>query len=61
MQYVCVYVCVCVCVCVCLYSSTMKASFNYKMSETYLRATDQQCYVVSIILGASVKFFHLSI
>ena len=35
---------VCVCVCVCLYSSTVKASFDCKTSETFLRGTDRQCY-----------------
>ena len=37
-------VCVCVCVCVCLYSPTVKASFDCKTSETFLRGTDRQCY-----------------
>ena len=36
-----VCVCVCVCVCVYLYSSTVKASFDCKMSKTCLRGTDQ--------------------
>ena len=42
---VCVCVCVYVCVCVCLYSSTVKASSNCERSGTYLRGTDQRCYV----------------
>ena len=47
--------CVCVCVCVwvggwvgvrvCLYSSTVKGSSHCKTSVTYLRGTDQQCYL----------------
>ena len=45
--------------CVYLCSSTLKASSVSKMSETYLRGTDQRCYVVSIIPGASAKFLHL--
>ena len=58
--YVCVCVCVCVCVvCVCLYSSNVKSSSECKMSETYLRGTDQRCYSVSIISGASTKFLYL--
>ena len=42
-----VLVCTCVraCVCVCLYASTVKASSDCKTSETYLRGTDQRCYV----------------
>ena len=54
---VCVSVCVCECVsvCVCLYSSTVKASSVYKMSETYLRGRDQQSCVVNINLGPSVS------
>ena len=55
---VCVRVCVCVCVCV-FCSSTVKVSSVCKMSETFLKGTDQQCYVVSIIPGASAKFLHL--
>ena len=55
----CVCVFVCVCVCLCLYSSTVKASSVCKMSETYLRGTDQWSCVVNINLGASVKFLHL--
>ena len=46
-------------VCVCLYSSTLKVSSVCKMSETYLRGTDQRCFVVSIIPYASAKFLHL--
>ena len=56
---VCVSVCVCVCVCVCLCFFTLKASYVCKMSGTYLRCTDQRCYVVSIIPGASAKFLDL--
>ena len=56
-----VFVCVCVCVCVCLYSSTVKASFDCKMSKTYLRCSDQLSFVVNIYLGASAKLFHLPI
>ena len=56
-------VCVCVCararVCVCLYSSTVETFSDCKISETYLRGTDERCYVVSIIPGASAKFLHL--
>ena len=65
-EFMCV-VCVCVCVCVFLhvrvflYSSTVKASSDCKMSETYLRGTDQRCYVVSTIPGASANFLHLDI
>ena len=59
---VCVCLCVCVCVCVvCLYSSTVKASSECKMSERYLRGTDQRSCVVNIYLGASAKFVHLCI
>ena len=50
-------VCVCVCVCVCLYSSTVEPSSDCKTSETYLRDTDQRCYVVSIIPCASASSF----
>ena len=39
---VCVCVYVCVCVCILLYSSTVKGSSVYKMSETYCRGTDQR-------------------
>ena len=53
---VCVCVCVCLCVCMCVNSSTVNASSDCKTSETYIRATDQRCYVVSIIPGASAKF-----
>ena len=42
---VCVCVRACVRVCVCLYASTVKASSDCKTSETYLRGTDQLCYV----------------
>ena len=58
---VCVYVCVCMCVCVFVSSFTVKASYVSKISEKYLRGTDQQCYVVSIIPGASAKFLPLGI
>ena len=51
--------CACVYVSVCLYSSTEEVSSNCKTSETYLRGTDQRCYVVSIIPGASTYFLHL--
>ena len=54
-----VRVCVCVCVCVWLYSSTVETFSDCKISETYLRGTDERCYVVSIIPGASAKFLHL--
>ena len=53
--------CVFVCVRACLYSSTMKASSDSKMSETYLKSTDQRPCVVKIYLGASAKFLHLRI
>ena len=39
----------------------MKASSDSKMSETYLRSTDQRPCVVKIYLGASAKFLHLRI
>ena len=42
---------VCVCVCVCVYSFTVKASSVCKMSETYMKRTDQRSSVVSINLG----------
>ena len=58
-KHVCLCVCVCVCMCVCVNSSTVNASSDCKTSETYIRATDQRCYVVSIIPGASAKFLHL--
>ena len=63
----CVCVCVCLCVCVCvyvcvsLYPSTVKVSFVCKISEIYLRGTDQRFYVMSIIPGASAKLLHLHI
>ena len=59
----CVRACVrvCVCLCVCLYSSTVKASFDCKMSKAYLRCSDQLSFVVNIYLGASAKFFQLHI
>ena len=44
---VCVCLCVCMCVCVCVYSSTVKAYSVCKMSETYLRSTDQRSCVVN--------------
>ena len=50
-----------VCVCVCLYSFTVKASSICKISETYLRGTDQRSSVVNINLGASAKFPYLRI
>ena len=46
-------------VCMCLYSSTVKASSDCKMSKTCLRGTDQRSCVVNIYLGASAKFLHL--
>ena len=63
---VCVCVCVfvsvpvfvCVCLCVCLYSSIVNPPSICKISQTYFRDTDQRCYVVSIIPGASAKFLH---
>ena len=61
---VCVFVCararVCGWVGGCLYSSTMKAS-DCKMSERYLRRTDQRSCVVNIYLGVYAKFVHLCI
>ena len=53
------YVCVCVCVCVCVYSFHVKASSVCKMSETYMKDTDQ--HVVSINLDASANFLHLRV
>ena len=47
------------CVCLCLHSFTVEAFSDCKTSETYLRGTDQRCYVVSIIPGASANFLHL--
>ena len=44
--------CMCVSVCVYIYSSTVEASSNYKMSETNLRGTDQQSCVVNISQGS---------
>ena len=56
------YVCaLCVCLCVCLYSSTVTASSNCKISKTYLRGTDQRSCVVNIYLGASANFLYLHI
>ena len=48
----CMCVSVCVYVCVYIYSSTVEASSNYKMSETNLRGTDQQSCVVNISQGS---------
>ena len=45
--------CLDVCVCVCLYSYTTKVLFFCKISEAYLRGTNQRCYVLSAITGAS--------
>ena len=60
---VCVCVCVCVrvcaCVCVCVYSFHVKASSVCKMSETYMKDTDQ--HLVSINLDASANFLHLRV
>ena len=59
---VCVSLCLCLCLCVCVsvcLCSTVKASFDCKMSERYLSGTDQQSCVVNIYLGASAKFLHL--
>ena len=56
---VCLCVCVCVCVCVYVYSFIVKSSSVCKMFETYLKGTDQRCYVVSIIPDASTKFLDL--
>ena len=44
---------------VCLYCSTVEASSDCKTSVTYMRSTNQQCYVLSIIPATSAKFFHL--
>ena len=38
--------------------STVKASSDCKMSERYLRGTDQRYCVVNIYLGTSAKFLH---
>ena len=54
-------VCVYVCVCVCLHSSTVKVSSICKMPDTYLRGTNQRCYVVSIVQCPSAKSLHLGI
>ena len=51
--------CVCVCVCVCLYSFTVKASSVSKGVWDIIEGMDQQSCVVSINVGASVKFIHL--
>ena len=58
---VCVSVCMCVCVCVfvCLYYFTVKASSVCNDVWDIHEGTDQRTYVVSIILGALAKFFHL--
>ena len=58
---VCVSVCMCVCVCVfvCLYYFTVKASSVCNDVWDIPEGTDQRTYVVSIILGALAKFFHL--
>ena len=45
----------------CLYSSTVKASSDCSMSETYLRGTDQRSCVANIYLGTTAKFLHLCI
>ena len=47
--------------CVFLYSSTVKASSDCKMSKTNLRGSDEQSCVVNIYVGASARFLHLSI
>ena len=60
-----VYVCVCVCFCVyvcvfvCLYYFAVKASSVCNDVWDIPEGTDQRTYVVSIILGALAKFFHL--
>ena len=58
---VCVSVCMCVCVCVfvCLCYFTVKASSVCNDVWDIPEGTDQRTYVVSIILGALAKFFHL--
>ena len=55
-----VYACVGVCVC-CVFIFFHREGFFWecKMSERYLRGTDQRSCVVNIYLGASAKFVHL--
>ena len=48
-------------VCVYLYSFTVKASSNCKMSKTYFEGTDQRSCVVNISWVLSAKFLHLHI
>ena len=48
-------------VCVYIYSSTVKVSSIFKMSETYLRGTDQRSCVLNINLDPSAKFLDLGI
>ena len=57
--YICV--CVCVCVCVCLYSFTCWLLSTARRLWHTLRCSDQRSLVVSIISGASAKFFYLHI
>ena len=47
--------------CVYLYSSTVKASSDCKMSGTYLRGTDECSCIVNIYLDTFAKFLHLRI
>ena len=64
---VCACVCVCVFACVCLYSSTVKASSNCKTSVTYLRGTNQRCYIdyhsrcfCQVLLSLFLKMSYIS-
>ena len=60
-MFVCVCVCVCVCVYVCVFLLFHRKGFFLlqRLSGRYLRGTDQRPFVVSIISGASAKFFNL--
>ena len=56
--FLCVYVCI-LCVCVCVYSFTVIASSVCNYIWDIVEGKDQLSCVVSIILGASVKFLYL--
>ena len=56
-----VYVCLRVRACVCVYTFPpwRLLPTARRLRHTYLRGTDQRCYILSIIAGVSAKFLHL--
>ena len=59
----------CMCVCVCVFACVRVCVYTFppwrllptarRLRHTYLRGTDQRCYILSIIAGVSAKFLHL--